>query len=570
MGRFDTLLNATEGSQDGGLFGGHIITSEMDDILKSSSSNLKITAFAGTGKTSTLKKYASTHSNLNILYIAFNKSAERHAAEIFPDNVKSFTTHSLGYSYKGRNYKDKILNSIPYQAIGEILKKEIESIKKNKGYNQYIHLRLLTETIKNFCHSKDSSIVAGLVNCPEYDLIPAQLKNILSPDLIARQAAMIWGVMLNTNSGFGMTHDGYLKIMQMDSPKLNYDLLMLDEAQDSNSALLNYIEAQECNKILVGDSHQSIYSFRGAVNAMNKYRSQDDYYLSKSFRFGRAVADMANTLLFYCDEDNPVYGTGNSSINKCDNLLSAPNGSTIITRTNFEVFNLAHGFSKYKKKIYFVGGIGSYNISDLMDIYYLMIREKSQIKNPIYRMFNDVDELRYMADQAMEVDIIAKCNFVKDNFKSGTVTFNDYMNKISSCAVDSPEMADILITNTHKSKGLEYDNVYIAEDFYFHPVHGNKMNEIITDNRHIEEANLLYVAMTRAKKQLSVPSDIYNLNNKVNKILFSTAESVEKKAINVGYSSKMATKFEKYAINYEIKSVATAAKKENIPTKRKI
>ena len=49
-----------------------------------------------------------------------------------------------------------------------------------------------------------------------------------------------------------------------------YDVLLLDEAQDMNPAMLDVCLHQDRPKVVVGDPNQQIYSFRGAVNALAK------------------------------------------------------------------------------------------------------------------------------------------------------------------------------------------------------------------------------------------------------------------------------------------------------------
>lgn len=39
--------------------------------------------------------------------------------------------------------------------------------------------------------------------------------------------------------------------------------------------------SQHCSKILVGDPHQQIYTFRGAVNALNQVEHTHIYYLTQ-------------------------------------------------------------------------------------------------------------------------------------------------------------------------------------------------------------------------------------------------------------------------------------------------
>ncbi len=46
-------------------------------------------------------------------------------------------------------------------------------------------------------------------------------------------------------------------------------------------AITDIVNSQRVSKILVGDKHQQIYAFRGAVNAMTKIDATVTYYLTK-------------------------------------------------------------------------------------------------------------------------------------------------------------------------------------------------------------------------------------------------------------------------------------------------
>ena len=54
----------------------------------------------------------------------------------------------------------------------------------------------------------------------------------------------------------------------MEGSPYQYDVLLWDEAQDMNPAMLDVCLKQFKPKLVVGDSHQQIYSFRGAVDAL--------------------------------------------------------------------------------------------------------------------------------------------------------------------------------------------------------------------------------------------------------------------------------------------------------------
>lgn len=56
----------------------------------------------GTGKTTTLVKYAEQRPHLRFLYVAFNKSVASEAQRRFPSNVACKTVHSLAFHEVGK------------------------------------------------------------------------------------------------------------------------------------------------------------------------------------------------------------------------------------------------------------------------------------------------------------------------------------------------------------------------------------------------------------------------------------------------------------------------------------
>ena len=67
----------------------------------------------------------------------------------------------------------------------------------------------------------------------------------------------------------------------MSNPNLRdyapFDVLLIDEAQDMNLPMLDICLKQAAPKFIVGDPHQQIYAFNGAVNGMEQVKIVEMY-----------------------------------------------------------------------------------------------------------------------------------------------------------------------------------------------------------------------------------------------------------------------------------------------------
>jgi hypothetical protein len=91
--------------------------------------------------------------------------------------------------------------------------------------------------------------------------------------------------------------------------------------------------------------------------------------------------------------------------------------------------------------------------------------------------------------------------------------FKDVIRLIEFGKYTSEATATIIISTIHKAKGREWDNVILCDDF---PIfqHSECFKEALRTSR--EEFNLLYVGVTRAKKQLMLEKGTRNFINRVN------------------------------------------------------
>jgi F-box protein 18 (helicase) len=100
------------------------LTSEQSEIVRTDlkpGEILKIIAFAGTGKTSTLFEYTKERPELRFLYVAFNKSVQIEASAKFPNNVRCKTAHSLAWPGFGVKFRERLVPDIKAYMVRETL-----------------------------------------------------------------------------------------------------------------------------------------------------------------------------------------------------------------------------------------------------------------------------------------------------------------------------------------------------------------------------------------------------------------------------------------------------------------
>lgn len=155
-----------------------------------------------------------------------------------------------------------------------------------------------------------------------------------------------------------VTHSIYLKKFQLDSPALKYDYILFDEGQDASEAMLDVFLKQNAVKVIVGDTHQQIYSWRYAINSLEQV-SYTVLYLTQSFRFNEEIAFLAMKILGWKKlimdyQPINIWGSGKNGEIK---------SKAVIARTNLALLQdaiVSVCKEKLYKRIYFEGNIVSY------------------------------------------------------------------------------------------------------------------------------------------------------------------------------------------------------------------
>lgn len=448
---------------------------------------IKAVAFAGAAKTTSSRMvaeaYGRHYAGQSVLYLAYNKAVQMEAKASFPANVKPMTTHGLAYRQYGVPYQHKLNNIRIWDVTSAI--PQLQTPVARMGL----------ETLSRWLASADSVINADHV--PE----DYTAKNAQLGPLAVNVARAIWSKACDIKSPLPMPHDGYLKLFALSRPRLPYSLILFDEAQDANPVTRQLVldQSQYGTQILmVGDPHQQIYTFRGAENALQQVDADAEVALTTSFRFGRGIANVASLILHELKhEARTIKGLGKHAQTKfwIDNAA----GQAVLARTNAGLFETAATYAEAGRSLHFVGGVkyereDNYKLRMIEDAYYLSKDRPQMVRTPALQAVGNWARLTEMADAGGDRELAILQKVVESRGDA----IPDLIRKIVAAHTDSPSETTITLTTAHRSKGLEWDNVRLEHDF----------GSLYKDNKPLpldelgDEANLLYVATTRARRAL--------------------------------------------------------------------
>ncbi|EGE5548353.1 ATP-dependent helicase [Salmonella enterica subsp. enterica serovar Weltevreden] len=452
-------------------------TPEQAAVIAWKGERLVVIAFAGTGKTSTLRRYAEENPTERMLYVAYNRAIRDEAEQKFPFNVTCKTSHQLAWPTIGKHYSHRLVNTLRLTDVARAL-----------NSRNWLQSRLALDVLNRFMCSAAPQISAE--HAPDADDCKG-----LEPAQILLSARKVWDMMSARQGDFPVTHDTYLKLYQLSKPNLSsrYTTLLFDEAQDANPVTSAIVLNQTCRVVLVGDAHQQIYRFRGADNAMQspQLEKADRLWLTHSFRFGPEVAQVANRLLALKGETHQVTGKGGS-----DRVLQTVPRTfghhAVLHRSVCGVIRTALHWSLAGKKVFWVGGMESYKIEDLLDLYWFSIDMAERMQHDrLTREYRDYNEYLQIAEDTGDVEM-KQAIFILEQF----FPLPDRLNTLREQRVSVESDADITVCTTHRSKGLEWDRVSLHDDF------ADILDPEMSESKRNDEINLLYVAATRARQTL--------------------------------------------------------------------
>ncbi|MBM7052318.1 UvrD-helicase domain-containing protein [Streptomyces durocortorensis] len=454
--------------------------------------HLVIQAGAGTGKTSTLAFLAEQMTARRGRYLAFNRAIALDAAARFPVTVQCKTAHSLAYAALGYRFRDR-LNSPrrPGWKVGQDLGLNSPTRIHGRDLMPATLSNAVLRTVSHYCQSADTELAHHHVphlRGIDSDEGHAELANFLLP-----YATKAWGDLQSPNAGaVRFEHDHYLKMWALTEPVLHSDFLLLDEAQDTNPVLEQVVLAQKARTqiVMVGDSAQAIYGWRGARDVMTGFTGRH-LTLTQSFRFGPELATEANRWLALSGA--PIQLTGTPAISTTIGAR-ADSPDAVLCRTNIGAISEILTLLNAGTATALVGG--GHALRTLARAARDLIGGR-HTHHPELLLFTTWAELRdYAEHDPAGADLQPFANLVDEHGPDAILHAVDRL---------VPEdQAEVTVSTAHKAKGREWAHVRIATDFTPPP----DTDEVDSSGRSVpgpvkeSEARLAYVAVTRARRHL--------------------------------------------------------------------
>ena len=477
-------INYTQTNSDAG----YQLTDEQKLCVEAScrGANLKIKAFAGSGKTSTLVEIAKNLSGRG-LYLAYNKVIQLDAVKKFPEHIDCKTAHSFAYGANAYRIKGRVRNLNVFDIL------EYIEIKQKHTCEESDIAFLTLKLLRVFANSDKQKIDNYFSTSSVFDTVEGndnkETKAIIN--YVINRAAEYWMQCIEKASMLPIEHDFYLKMYQLSQPNLSnaYDFILFDECQDANPVLLDILSRQTCQKIYVGDEHQQIYSWRGSINAFAKLEGEE-YYLSQSFRFGEGLSKLANIITLAKGEKKLLRGFPAVETSIAQKSIDFP--FTVLCRTNARIIEVILKFRS--KRLHVVGGVVEV-LNLAKSGYALFTDDISNVKHLKLKQFKSWNAMLHFNHKYQDPDITFLAKLIKEHDHG----FKSVISQIDNANYVAEDIADITLSTIHKSKGREWNNVVVEDDFMIFGAGGTIEEILINDT---EELNLIYVAVTRVKRSL--------------------------------------------------------------------
>ena len=485
------------------------------DEIEHGIGNMVVTAAAGSSKTTTIENCLRfIPGDKKCLFLAFNVSTVDKLKKEIRNicNTHIMTFHGLGNRILRENgiiTEGTIIDEFKYSRYikQHILELTDEENFANLGVKiiSYINnIVVLTNYARYYMTMRERDIeeVAKI-----YGIVP------VSDEYAVVKKVLIWGKDNRTN----IDHTDMIwlpNIMNLATKRYQFDFIFIDEAQDTTLAhqqLVDKTFKRGCRFIAVGDPRQQINVWCGATEkAIENYEkrpSTKKLSLPVSYRCPRKIVEMAKN---YAPEIEACDFAEDGNILYDVSANDARPGDMVLCRIISKLLEQYLTYLRNNKKAYLKGsdGIKETYLELISKVNAKRIDARCLTQNglipQLYKLyFERLDEIKTRLNIDEEeafyhYEILSLYDDIEalKVLSEGLDTVEELIDKIKVIFNGDSENA-IILSTVHKAKGMEADNIFILCPSLLPSRLANKEWEVKA------EENLIYVAITRAKKTLN-------------------------------------------------------------------
>lgn len=447
--------------------------------------NTQVDALAGTGKTSTIVEgFYYIPKGKSTMMCAFNKSIQTELESRAPVGVEIKTLHALGYS--------ACRKAFPKMGQPDTGKLDgyIKAEKGDEGETYELRSSLAkTISLAKGCLASSAKEIDEIMDRYEVDTCDEPRDSFIASAIKVMEATKKDTNRIDFDDMIWMPN-----VLGLRLPK--YDMVFIDEAQDLNVAQINLAlnSVNSTGRIVsVGDQFQSIYGFRGAdsnaiQNIVDRLQSKR-MPLSVTYRCAKSIVELAQTIVPEIEAaPNAEQGLVDyCSLGQMEQKVKP--GDFILSRVNAPLIKWCLALLKAKVPANIQGrDMGK-------SLFALIKKSKARDVDSFLSWLMDYETMEYNRLVKMKRD----ASVIQDKVEclrvlcEGTNSIADVKDNIDRLFKDGDDKDRVMLSSTHKAKGLERERVFMLKDTY-------------KPGKSSEESNLTYVAYTRAKKELYLVS----------------------------------------------------------------
>lgn len=474
------------------------------DFIINGEGNAVVNAVAGSGKTTTIVNALELIDETKVIYfLAFGKAIAEEIRSRVPSYVNVSTFHSLGARALAKSRNSRLdthrVNSVVSQLRDQW--QNASELPINGDYLSRVY-RLVDLYRSNLCEGS-----------AELNLI-AQKHGIEVVNGEVEKSMEVMSFLNRMTDTHDFTDMLYIPATDDNITFPKADWVFVDEAQDLNKAqqaLLMKLMKPGSRFVAVGDPHQAIFGFAGAdadsFDILRNMPNTIELPLSMNYRCSKAVLDLMRQYvpaihIEACD-DAPE-GTANPE----ETWKAIGDGDMVLCRNTAPLIKMCLEFIKSKRKAYVKGGdmgkqlaniVTRSNARTITDFELFMKRELSTVFERLRKShpYMDSGEIKQEPAYLLMEERIQVFETIIDSASCGTPS--QLINWINDLFADSK--TGICFSSAHRSKGLENERVFVIEFGLMPSPYAKK------DWQLLQEYNLIYVALTRAKMHTGIVTD---------------------------------------------------------------